>query len=80
MLIPYQSLATDVLLAVAEEFVSRDGTDYGEHELTMEQKVDELLAKIRAGAVVIVFDETSESVNLLPAEQYESMPSEADDV
>ena len=37
--VPYDSLNPDTLRAVVEEFITRNGTDYGEREKTLEQKV-----------------------------------------
>lgn len=70
MIIPYQSLSSDVLRAIVEEYISREGTDYGEHELSLEQKVQRLLPQIRAGEVLVVFDEVTESVQLLAKQDY----------
>jgi uncharacterized protein len=66
IIIPYQSLAPDLLRAVLEEYISREGTDYGEYELTLAEKVELLMPKIKSGEVLIVFDQASESVQLLP--------------
>ena len=37
--IPYEKLEPETLQALIEEFVSRDGTDYGRTEVPFEQKV-----------------------------------------
>jgi uncharacterized protein YheU (UPF0270 family) len=66
MIIPYQSLSADILQAIVEEYISREGTDYGELELSLAQKVAYLLPQIKSGDVLIVFDEASESVHLMP--------------
>ena len=39
MLIPWQDLSPETLENLIESFVLREGTDYGEHERTLEQKV-----------------------------------------
>lgn len=70
MIIPYQSLSSDLLRAITEEFISREGTDYGEQELSLEQKVQSLLPQIQAGHVLIVFDEVTESVQLIAKQDY----------
>lgn len=38
--IPYDQLYPEALHGVIEEFVTRDGTDYGEIEISMETKVN----------------------------------------
>ena len=70
MKIPMDRLAPETLLALMEEFITREGTDYGETELELPEKVKRLHQQIASGKVVIVFDEVSESVLLLTAEAY----------
>lgn len=70
MIIPYQRLSADVLKSVIEEYISREGTDYGEYELSLDQKVQRLLPQVHSGEVLIVFDEVTESVQLLPKGDY----------
>ncbi len=47
--VPPQRLQADILQALLEEFASRDGTDYGERELSLEQKVGSLARADAAG-------------------------------
>jgi uncharacterized protein YheU (UPF0270 family) len=47
--VPLDRLPSDVLVALLEEFASRDGTDYGERECSLEQKVGELRTQLAAG-------------------------------
>lgn len=70
MLIPPESLSAEALENILQEFVSRDGTDYGEQELSVSEKVERLRPQIVDGRVLIVFDETTETLNLLPKENY----------
>jgi hypothetical protein len=49
-----------------EEFVTRDGTDYGEREHTLEQKKRAVARQLERGEVVIVFDPESETCNIIP--------------
>jgi len=65
MIIPYQQLSREALLGLIEEFITRDGTDYGEQEVTLELKVKQVERQLASGDVVIVFDLASESVSLL---------------
>ena len=64
--VPLDALSADALRGVVEAFVLREGTDYGAHEFTHEQKVDQLLAALARGEARIVFDPATESVALLP--------------
>ncbi|MGH0036570.1 MAG: YheU family protein [Myxococcota bacterium] len=59
------SLSPEALRGVVEEFVTRDGTDYGAVEKSLDEKVRDVLVQIERGEVKIVFDPESERVNLV---------------
>ncbi len=65
MIIPHQSLASDTLRNLIEEFVTRNGTDYGNYDLTMDDKVQSVQQRLNAGEIVILFIESSQSVNIV---------------
>lgn len=65
MIIPPEKLTEEVLRSIAESFINREGTDYGDTELSLEQKVELLMPQIFLGEVAIVYDELSETVNLI---------------
>ena len=48
-----------------EEYASRDGTDYGQYEVTLEEKREELRAQLVAGDVQLVYDADSEHWDLV---------------
>ena len=64
MIIPWQELAEDTLINIVESVILREGTDYGSHEQTFEQKKKVLLNKIRQGSAVIVWSELHESIDI----------------
>jgi len=68
-LIPYQKLSKDALYGVLEEFINREGTDYGLIEVSFEDKCEQVMAQIKQGQVLIVFDHDSQSVGLMPKEE-----------
>ncbi|STE73087.1 putative enolase [Escherichia coli] len=49
MLIPWQDLSPETLENLIESFVLREGTDYGEHERTLEQKVADVKRQLQCG-------------------------------
>lgn len=65
MIIPPKSLDPQTLRNIIEEYVTREGTDYGDIELTIEDKVLAVQAKLNTGEVLIVYIESSESVNIV---------------
>lgn len=62
--IPFHELELDTLTAIIEEFISREGTDYGLHEYSMEQKVQHVLNQLQRGEIVVTFDPESQSCDL----------------
>ncbi len=64
-------LAPDTLRAVIESFVLREGTDYGLHESSLDDKVAQVLAQLRRGDAHIVFDQATESVTIVMASTIE---------
>jgi uncharacterized protein len=71
MLIPYQQLNPDTLQALIEAFVLREGTDYGDSELSLAEKVAIVMSQIQRGSVVICYSEEEESVDLLNERDYQ---------
>jgi len=66
--IAYDQLSPEALHGVIEEFVTRDGTDYGEVEVPLETKISQVLDQIKSGKAVIVFDHGSETCNILKSD------------
>lgn len=63
--VPHTSLARDLLHAVIESFVLREGTDYGERELALEEKVQRVVRLLERGEARILFDPRTESVDIV---------------
>jgi len=66
--IPYDQLSLEALQGVVEEFVTRDGTDYGETEISLETKIDQVRAQLKNGKAVIIFDQETESCTVLKSD------------
>ena len=64
MNIPYQELEAETLRAIIEKFISREGTDYGAHEYSLEQKVQQVRNQLERGNIVLNFDPETESCDL----------------
>lgn len=69
MIIPYQQLSHEALKGLMEEFITREGTDYGHETPSLAEKVAQVERQLAAGDVVIVFDPASESVSLMTHHQ-----------
>lgn len=70
MIIPWQSLNTETLQSVIESFVLREGTDYGVHEKTLEQKVSDIKKQLQNGTLVLVWSELHETLNIMRADTF----------
>ncbi len=65
MEIPWQRLADDVLDSVIEEFVSREGTEYGVEDYTMAEKVAQVRLQLQRGEAMLDFDPDTETCHLI---------------
>jgi uncharacterized protein len=66
--VPYEQLAPETLRKVIEDLVTRDGTDYGDVEKTLEQKAAALLELLQRGEAKLVVDLATESIGLMTRE------------
>lgn len=64
--VPMSALSADALRGVIEEFVSRDGTDYGRVERTLDEKVRDVVRQLTRGEAKILFDPDTRSTHIVP--------------
>lgn len=69
MMIPWQQLDSDTLQNIIESFVLREGTDYGEQERSLEEKVRDIRRQLASGDVVLVWSKLHETLNIMPRTQ-----------
>ena len=62
--IPVNKLSSRALKGVIEEFISREGTDYGETEVPIETKFRYAKQKLENGSAVLIFDDVIETTNI----------------
>ena len=67
--IPFEELSAEALRGLIEEFVSRQGTDYGLSEKTMEEKVADVMRQLRTGEAVISYDPQAETTNIVSSRE-----------
>jgi len=65
MEIPWQRLSVEVLDSVIEEFVSREGTEYGVEDYTLADKVAQVRLQLQRGEAVVDFDPDTETCHLV---------------
>ena len=68
MEIPHNQLSKETLLAVIEEFISREGTDYGHREYTIDEKVEMVKSQLISGKIKLFFDTKTSPCNLVKAD------------
>jgi uncharacterized protein len=78
VLVPHTELRAEVLRSVIESFVLREGTDYGERELSLESKVARVTRQLERGEVQIVYDPETDSVDIRVAAQVPPLRRESD--
>lgn len=64
--IPWQNLSEDALTGVIDEFILRDGTDYGEMEASLDKKRKDVLVQLRTRRARLLYDPETESITLSP--------------
>lgn len=67
--VPLRRLDAAVLNAMLEEFATRDGTDYGLRELSLEEKVENLMRQLTDGELTLVYDLDTEQWDLCTRER-----------
>ena len=70
MIIPLEQINEETLIAIIEDFILREGTDYGEIDASKVDKVAQVKLQLQQGSAVIVYSELHESINILPREQF----------
>ena len=70
MIIPFNDLPVATLNNLIESFILREGTDYGENEFSLDEKISHIKRQLKQGIVVIVYSQLHESVNIMPANTF----------
>ena len=72
MLIPYQQLDEITLNNLIEQYILREGTDYGEVEFSLQEKTLQILEQIQNQNIHIIYSELEESVTLISNHELKS--------
>jgi uncharacterized protein len=65
VVVPHLELSAEMLRGVVESFVLREGTEYGEREFSLEQKVAQVIRQLAVGEAQIVFDPASNTIDVI---------------
>jgi uncharacterized protein YheU (UPF0270 family) len=64
-LVPYSTIPKDTLDVLISEFILREGTDYGEHEISFAEKSEQLYLRLKTGDAHISFCHDTNTCNLV---------------
>jgi len=73
MIIPHTEIAPETLQALIEEFVSREGTEYGEHDVSLSKKVQQIMRQLERNEIVILYSELNETCTFVTKDTLKSI-------
>lgn len=76
--VPPERLPAETLAALLEEFVSRDGTDYGCYEISLEEKRRQVQSRLTAGDLQLLYDADSEHWDLVEKDRAQALLAHPD--
>ena len=65
IIVPHTELSADALEGVIQSFVLREGTDYGERDVSFDTKVMQVRRQLERREAEIVFDQNTESITIV---------------
>jgi uncharacterized protein YheU (UPF0270 family) len=76
--VPHEQLSPEALRGVIESFVLREGTEYGERDVPLDTKIEQVLHQIERGEALIMFDPNTETVDVVVKQRPARRVSPAD--
>ena len=70
--IDHKLIDADTLENLLIDIITRQATDYGEHEVSIQIKINELKRKLASGDVVIVYNSKEESCDIIRTEDFKT--------
>ena len=71
--VPMHKLSREALVGLVEEYCSREGTDYGMLEYSLDEKVNAVTKELEKGTAKIFFNQDDQSINILAVDQVPSI-------
>lgn len=69
IVVPWKDLSPDALNGVIDEYVTREGTEYGAQDVPLETKRAQVRRQLEAGEVVLLFDAKTSTTNIVTSDQ-----------
>lgn len=73
-----EQLSVEALQGVIEEFITREGTDYGVGEWSLADKVKQVRAQLHTGNARIVFDVGAETCTIMTRDEMRKLEEVGD--
>jgi uncharacterized protein len=67
--VPVSRLSDELVTALIDDFVLREGTDYGHQEITLAAKRAQVRAQLHAGTAAILFEPSTETCTIVRRER-----------
>ncbi len=72
--VPPDRINPDTLRNMAAEFVTRDWSELADAGYTLDEKIEQVLQQLKDGRAKVVFDMTTETCNIVPADNIITQP------
>lgn len=77
MIIPIEELDKDTLQNLIMSFVLREGTEYGEVDVPLEQKIAQVIEQLQNKEAIIMYSELHETVNIVTQQEFNQLSQES---
>lgn len=67
--VPFRQISAPALRGLVEAFVLREGTDYGEREYSLDEKVAQVLRQLERGEATVIFDPRTNTASIVVAQR-----------
>lgn len=64
-------ISEHALKCIIENFILREGTDYGREEVAYEKKADQIRKQLDRGDIKMIFDQSTETVSFITKRDFE---------
>jgi hypothetical protein len=71
--VPYSQLSQAALRGVVLEFITREGTDYGEYASDIEEKIASVMGLLTSGEALIVYSLKDRTTTLITRKEFEKI-------
>lgn len=73
VVVPLEKISAEALSGLVDEFILREGTDYGHHEFSLEEKRNHVRRQLDAGETVVIFDLDEQSASVVRKQQFKGI-------